>query len=124
MPTRVQAPSGDCTSTEHQSGTIASAPARRSCPPSICPECPVAQVGSHSLRDECPNLVMEREYDSDLMAKLGNDHRKVRLLDWLCTAPALRDPEDLERLADELEVTSRTLRNWKSSQSFLKVLVP
>ncbi len=64
---------------------------------------------------------MSTEYDPDLMAKLGNDHRKVALLDWLCTVPALRSPQTLELLAEELEVTSRSLRNWKNAESFMKV---
>ncbi len=64
---------------------------------------------------------MTTEYDPDLMARLGNDHRKVALLDWLCTVPSLRIPETMDDLADELGVTSRSLRNWKSAESFLKV---
>ena len=42
------------------------------------------------------------------------DFRKQRLLHWLCTPPSERDPSTLNDLADELQLTRRTLTNWKT----------
>lgn len=56
----------------------------------------------------------------DVLSKLGNDKRKLRFLEWLCTADDLKDPLTAEELADELEVTSRTLRDWKKQPAFIK----
>lgn len=42
------------------------------------------------------------------------DARKVRLIEWLCTVPSQRDPDSQNKLADELGVSARTIRNWKA----------
>lgn len=46
------------------------------------------------------------------------DARKVRLLEWLTTPPAERSPDSQNKLADEIGVTSKTLRNWKVEPEF------
>lgn len=53
---------------------------------------------------------------SDLHARLEGDQRKVRFVEWLTTPPHERVPSNQDLLADELGVTSRTLRNWKKDK--------
>lgn len=43
-----------------------------------------------------------------------SDFRKQRFLNWLCTPPKEREPRTMDELADELQVTRRTLTNWKT----------
>lgn len=59
---------------------------------------------------------------SDLLTQLGNDQRKLRLLEWLLTPPSDREPATKTALADELGVTARTLRNWESDARFVRLL--
>jgi hypothetical protein len=42
------------------------------------------------------------------------DARHLRLVEWLTTAPGLREPRTKEQLADELGVSPRTLRDWQN----------
>ena len=49
-----------------------------------------------------------------------SDFRKQRLLEWLLTPIADRDPRTLEKLADELGMTRRQLTTWKSEADFLE----
>lgn len=49
---------------------------------------------------------------------LLDDSRKVRLLEWLTTPPSERSPDSMNKLADELGVTARSLRNWRSEPTF------
>ena len=46
------------------------------------------------------------------------DHRKVRLMEWLTTAPSLRVPPSKAKLAIELGVDERTLRGWQKQPMF------
>lgn len=60
--------------------------------------------------------------ERDTLTRLGNDHRKLRLLEWLVTAPEVRDPATMEELADEDGMpSSRTLRTWKKDPEFVRV---
>lgn len=52
------------------------------------------------------------------MADLLDDARKIRLLDWLTTPEKDRKPKSQNALATELEVTAKTLRNWKADPAF------
>ena len=47
-----------------------------------------------------------------------DDHRKVRLMEWLTTAPSVREPPSKKKLADELGVDVRTLRQWHNHPQF------
>lgn len=42
------------------------------------------------------------------------DFRKQAFLKWLCTPPKEREPRTMEELAETLQVTRRTLTNWKT----------
>lgn len=42
------------------------------------------------------------------------DFRKQRLLDWLCTPVKERKPKTIIELAEELQVTRRTISTWKN----------
>jgi hypothetical protein len=46
------------------------------------------------------------------------DPRKQRLLDWLVTLPAERQPRTKGELAAELGVAPRTLRDWQAAEDF------
>lgn len=46
------------------------------------------------------------------------DVRKVRLLAWLTTPPHERVPSSQNKLADELGVSPRTIRDWKALPAF------
>jgi hypothetical protein len=52
------------------------------------------------------------------MADLLDDARKLRLLDWLTTPEDRREPKSQNQLADEIGVTAKTLRNWRSEPAF------
>ena len=52
------------------------------------------------------------------MAEEIEDARKLRLLEWLTTPDTLRVPDSQRKLADELEVSESTIRNWKSDATF------
>jgi len=43
-----------------------------------------------------------------------SDFRKQRFLKWLCTPVKERKPQTLIDLAEELQITRRTLHTWKS----------
>ena len=43
-----------------------------------------------------------------------SDFRKQRFLDWLCTPVRERQPRTMDDLAEELQVTRRTLTTWKT----------
>lgn len=43
-----------------------------------------------------------------------SDFRKQAFLKWLCTPPKEREPRTMEELAETLQVTRRTLTNWKT----------
>lgn len=47
-----------------------------------------------------------------------DDPRKDRLLQWLLTAPAQREPSTKKALSGELGVSDRTLRDWEADPSF------
>lgn len=49
---------------------------------------------------------------------LFDDARKLRLLEWLVTAPSERSPATKQGLADELGVAPRTLREWQARDDF------
>lgn len=53
-----------------------------------------------------------------MMSELLEDARKVRLLAWLTTPEAEREPKSERALADEIGVTPRSLRNWKAEPAF------
>jgi len=57
----------------------------------------------------------------DLLGKLNNHEGKYRLLTWLVTEPSLREPATLEALAAEIDVSSRSLREWKREDTFVKL---
>lgn len=62
------------------------------------------------------------EVNDDVLAKLDNDHRKLRLLTWLLDAPEVREPATMEQLAEEDGMpSSRTLRSWKRDDAFVKL---
>lgn len=46
------------------------------------------------------------------------DPRKVRLMEWLTTPPSERQPDSKTKLAAELGVTIRSLRDWMSKPDF------
>jgi hypothetical protein len=46
------------------------------------------------------------------------DARKVRLLQWLTTPKHEREPGSQAKLADELGVSQRTIRDWKALPAF------
>lgn len=48
------------------------------------------------------------------------DFRKQRLLEWLCTVKADRNPKTLEELSDELGTPRRTLTDWKVEKEFVE----
>jgi hypothetical protein len=52
------------------------------------------------------------------VSHLLEDARKIRLLDWLTTPEKERKPKSQNQLAAELEVTAKTLRNWRSEPAF------
>ena len=54
--------------------------------------------------------------DSDTFRKWTA--RQQALIRWCAETKFTRQPETLEALADELGVTSRTLRNWKNKPGF------
>lgn len=49
---------------------------------------------------------------------LLEDPRKLRLMNWLTTPPAEREPDSQNKIAIELGVTPRTIRDWKANPSF------
>jgi hypothetical protein len=49
---------------------------------------------------------------------LLDDPRHQRLLEWLLTAPASREPSTKNALAAELSVADRTLRDWEAKPEF------
>ena len=49
-----------------------------------------------------------------------SDFRKQRLLEWLLTPIADREPRTLQELADEIGMTRRQLTTWKSEADFLE----
>jgi hypothetical protein len=49
------------------------------------------------------------------------DPRHLRLLDWLTTVPRERNPKTKQGLADEIGVSTRSLRDWQSKPEFVKV---
>lgn len=53
---------------------------------------------------------------------VNEDARRLRYLQWLLATPAIRKaegwPDSQNKLADELGVTPRTLRNWRAEPSF------
>lgn len=50
-----------------------------------------------------------------------DDARKVRFLEWLTTPEGERRPQQVKELAAELDVTDRTLRNWRCDAKFRAV---
>jgi predicted transcriptional regulator len=52
------------------------------------------------------------------MAKIEEDSRKLRLLEWLTTPESARTPKSQRQLATELGVTETTIRNWKRDDAF------
>lgn len=48
-----------------------------------------------------------------------HDWRKQAFLEWLCTAPADREPSTMEELAAQLNVSRRAMSNWKVDPEFL-----
>lgn len=54
--------------------------------------------------------------DSDTFRKWTA--RQQALIRWCAETKFTRQPETLEALADEIGVTSRTLRNWKNKPGF------
>lgn len=48
----------------------------------------------------------------------GDDPRKVRFLDWLCTPPTEREPRTRKALAEELRITTRLLNVWQNKPDF------
>lgn len=56
------------------------------------------------------------------MAELNDDARKLRFLNWLLATPQIRKeqgwPESQNKMAEELGVTARTLRNWRAEPAF------
>jgi hypothetical protein len=59
-----------------------------------------------------PSLWGGEEVTYLVMGEL-TDARHIRLVDWLTTAPKLREPSTFKELAAELGVSDRTLRDWK-----------
>lgn len=53
-----------------------------------------------------------------VLADWREDHRKVRYMEWLTTAPSLRNPPSKAKLAKELGVDERTLRGWQRQPLF------
>lgn len=47
------------------------------------------------------------------------DFRKQRFLQWLCIPAKEREPSTMDELATELDVTRRTLTNWKKDDEFI-----
>lgn len=47
------------------------------------------------------------------------DFRKQRFLQWLCVPAREREPSTMDELAVELDVTRRTLSNWKKDDEFI-----
>lgn len=56
--------------------------------------------------------------DDNPGAKVLEDARKLRLLNWLITPPGMREPSSQNALAEELGVSSRTIRDWKQAPVF------
>lgn len=54
-------------------------------------------------------------------ADVFEDARKARLLQWLVTPKHERSPDSQARLADELGVSQRTIRDWKALPAFRAV---
>lgn len=51
---------------------------------------------------------------------MGDDERKQRLIEWLCTPKRDRDPATQEALAKKLRVRPNKLSEWKQDPEFLK----
>jgi hypothetical protein len=49
-----------------------------------------------------------------------SDWRKQRYLQWLCTAPADRDPKTKGLLAEELGLDRRSLNRWEDDPEFMR----
>lgn len=53
---------------------------------------------------------------------MDEDARKIRLLDWLTATPEIRKelgwPDSLNKLAADIGVTPRSLRNWRAEPAF------
>lgn len=49
-----------------------------------------------------------------------SDFRKQAFLEWLCTPAKERKPKNMEDFADTIQVTRRTLTNWKVDKDFLE----
>lgn len=46
------------------------------------------------------------------------DVRKESYIDWLCTAPAEREPPSKQKYADSVGLTTETLRRWEKDKTF------
>lgn len=53
------------------------------------------------------------------MAK-GDDDKKQRVIEWLCTPKRDREPRTQEELARRLRISQNTLARWKNDPEFLK----
>lgn len=52
-----------------------------------------------------------------------DDSVKIEYLEWLLTPPSERDPKTKPELAEQLDVSLRTLYNWENSEFFQEKLV-
>lgn len=48
------------------------------------------------------------------------DHRQEAYLEWLCTAPKLRDPSSKAQYAEKSHIHISTLRRWEKQETFRK----
>ena len=49
-----------------------------------------------------------------------SDFRKQTFLDWLCTPVKEREPKTIIDMAEQLQVSRRTLQNWREDKEFIE----
>jgi len=83
------------------------------CPPPPLPPSPVT-LRAQLFRVGTPVTVFGGGVADDVVLTT----RQESYLDWLCTAPAEREPSSKRRYADAHGTTTQTLRNWEKNQVF------